>query len=182
MASPTPIQLGRWQPNWIHPRLQSIAPPEFLSRHRSSRLWSATSPAVFSPQIAGFRRRGSWPRCWASTAERSRPPTNAFRRKASSRPGSEAAPWCADRGVQLVLHGHRHVQRKITQIFPPQNGGGPLQVTAVGCGTSLGAEGIDASFNLVTWNPNNKRWSVTFYLDQSGGRFKEIRAASTKID
>jgi hypothetical protein len=22
--------------------------------------------------------------------------------------------WCADRGIELILHGHRHVQRKIS--------------------------------------------------------------------
>jgi hypothetical protein len=41
--------------------------------------------------------------------------------------------WCADRSIQLVMHGHRHVQRKITQVFPAENGGGTSQVTAIGC-------------------------------------------------
>jgi hypothetical protein len=93
--------------------------------------------------------------------------------------------WCADRGVQLVLFGHRHVQRKISKIVPVAIGGGAtigVQVTAVGCGTSLGAEGIPSSYNLVTWEPVSQRWSTSFFLDHSGGGFKEVRVASTTID
>jgi 3',5'-cyclic AMP phosphodiesterase CpdA len=29
--------------------------------------------------------------------------------------------WCADRGIQLILFGHRHVQRKISQVVPVRN-------------------------------------------------------------
>lgn len=59
--------------------------------------------------------------------------------------------WCADRGVHLILHGHRHVQRKITKAVPVPvlSGTDLVPVTAVGCGTSLGAEGIDKSYNLI---------------------------------
>lgn len=91
--------------------------------------------------------------------------------------------WCADRSVQLILHGHRHVQRKISQAVPVQGVHGitPIEVTAIGCGTSLGAEGIPKSFNLITWHPSSARWSSAFYLDRSGGGFKEVRATSTTL-
>jgi hypothetical protein len=98
--------------------------------------------------------------------------------------GDRFVSWCADRGVQLILHGHRHVQRKISQAVPVRgpNGITAVQVTAVGCGTSLGAEGIPNSFNLISWDPRSQRWSSSFYLDRSGGGFKEIRATSTVMD
>lgn len=92
--------------------------------------------------------------------------------------------WYADRGIQLVLHGHRHVHRKITQAVPVQcpTGVTAVEVTAIGCGTSLGAEGIAKSFNLISWDPQSQRWSSAFYLDRSGGGFKEVRVTSTVLD
>jgi len=92
--------------------------------------------------------------------------------------------WCADRGIQLILHGHRHVHRKITQAVPVQcpTGVTAVEVTAIGCGTSLGAEGIAKSFNLISWDPQSQRWSSAFYLDRSGGGFKEVRVTSTVLD
>jgi hypothetical protein len=98
--------------------------------------------------------------------------------------GDRFVRWCADRGIQLILHGHRHVQRKISQAVPVQgpNGVTAVQVTAVGCGTSLGAEGIPKSFNLISWDPESQRWSSSFFLDRSGSGFKEIRATSTVMD
>jgi hypothetical protein len=76
------------------------------------------------------------------------------------------------------------VQRKVSQLVPVHEGGEiiPREVTAVGCGTSLGAEGIPASFNLLTWDSNSRRWATAFYLDRSGGGFKEVRAVSSTID
>jgi 3',5'-cyclic AMP phosphodiesterase CpdA len=92
--------------------------------------------------------------------------------------------WCADRGVQLILHGHRHVQRKMSQVVPVQQNGGikAVRVTALGCRTSLEAEGVPATYNLVTWDPNSQRWSTTFYRDRSAGGFKEVRAISSTLD
>jgi hypothetical protein len=49
-----------------------------------------------------------------------------------------------------------------------------IQVTAVDCGTSLGAEGIPKSFNLITRDSRSKRWSSAFYLDRVSGGFKEV--------
>lgn len=92
--------------------------------------------------------------------------------------------WCANRGIQLILHGHRHVQRKISQLVPVQiaTALAAYQVTAIGCGTSLGAEGYPKSFNLITWDHRSQRWSAAFYLDQSGGGFKQVRVTSTTAD
>jgi hypothetical protein len=88
--------------------------------------------------------------------------------------------WCADRGLQLVLHGHRHVQRKKEKLIP--TAGKELQVTAVGCGTSLGAEGREMTFNLLTWDSQKQRWSVSFFRDRFGGGFQEMRSFSVPVD
>jgi hypothetical protein len=92
--------------------------------------------------------------------------------------------WCANRGIPLILHGHRHVQRKISQVVPVRDGdrADTFHVTAIGCGTSLGAEGMAKSFNLINWDPASRRWSAAFYLDRSGGGFKEVRATSTVLE
>jgi hypothetical protein len=85
--------------------------------------------------------------------------------------------WCLKRGVQLILFGHRHVQRLITLRDLKNH----VLITAIGCGTSLGAEGLPLSFNIVTWSPETQRWGAEFYLDQSGGGFEKVRSTSLEI-
>lgn len=74
--------------------------------------------------------------------------------------------WCARRQITLILHGHKHVQRYFTARIPiDDNGYNVREVTAVGCGTSLGAENYPMSYNIVAWDPASARWSATFYAD-----------------
>jgi predicted MPP superfamily phosphohydrolase len=92
--------------------------------------------------------------------------------------------WCADRGVQLILFGHRHVPRKITQLVAvgDEDQRTNVTITAIGCGTSLGAEGAPLSFNIVSWDPDARRWGAVFYMDEHGGGFKKVRGVSLEID
>lgn len=71
--------------------------------------------------------------------------------------------WCAGRRVGLVLHGHKHVPHLAT-VRPTQG----AEVTVVGCGSSVGAEGKPMCYDLVTIEPATKRWSVSFYQDIRG--------------
>ncbi len=71
--------------------------------------------------------------------------------------------WCAGRQVCLVLHGHKHVPHLAT-VRPTQGG----EVTVVGCGSSVGAEGKPMCYDVVTIEPATKRWSVSFYQDTRG--------------
>lgn len=75
--------------------------------------------------------------------------------------------WCARRGVQVILHGHKHVPRHTNQWvqFDQQY----QEIVAVGCGTSLGAEGKPLSYNLVSWDPASRKWSVSFFADAGDG-------------
>jgi predicted phosphodiesterase len=71
--------------------------------------------------------------------------------------------WCVGRQVGLVLHGHKHVPHLAT-VRPTQGG----EVTVVGCGSSVGAEGKPMCYDVVTIEPVTKRWSVSFYQDTRG--------------
>ncbi|MGH7230230.1 MAG: hypothetical protein ACREJU_02590 [Nitrospiraceae bacterium] len=79
--------------------------------------------------------------------------------------------WCAHRHVPLILHGHKHVQRHVTKKMEWDENGVRCQcdVTAVGCGTSLGAEGLPLAYNILTVVPGSKRWSVAFWSDPGDG-------------
>lgn len=73
--------------------------------------------------------------------------------------------WCAGRRVGLVLHGHKHIPHLAT-VQPAQGQDG--EVTMVGCGSSVGAEGKPMCYDVVTIEPGTKRWSVSFYQDERG--------------
>jgi 3',5'-cyclic AMP phosphodiesterase CpdA len=79
--------------------------------------------------------------------------------------------WCARRDVPLILHGHKHVQRHVEEkvTFLEGNRAVSRQITAVGCGTSLGTEDLPLSYNLVSWDPTRRYWSVAFYADPGDG-------------
>ncbi|ROT43870.1 hypothetical protein CHR62_15250 [Pusillimonas sp. NJUB218] len=71
--------------------------------------------------------------------------------------------WCVGRQVGLVLHGHKHIPHLAT-VRTAQGG----EVTAVGCGSSVGAEGKPMCYDVITIEPLTKRWSVSFYQDVRG--------------
>jgi predicted MPP superfamily phosphohydrolase len=73
--------------------------------------------------------------------------------------------WCVGRQVGLVLHGHKHIPHLAT-VQPTQGDDG--EVTVVGCGSSVGAEGKPMCYDVVTIEPVTKRWSVSFYQDERG--------------
>ena len=73
--------------------------------------------------------------------------------------------WCVGRKVRLVLHGHKHVPHLAT-VQPTR--GDEEGVTVVGCGSSIGAEGKPMCYDVVTIEPDTKRWSVSFYQDERG--------------
>jgi predicted MPP superfamily phosphohydrolase len=73
--------------------------------------------------------------------------------------------WCVGRQVGLVLHGHKHVPHLAT-VRPRPNKSS--EVTTVGCGSSVGADGRPMSYDIVTVEPATKKWSVAFYQDVRG--------------
>jgi 3',5'-cyclic AMP phosphodiesterase CpdA len=73
--------------------------------------------------------------------------------------------WCVVRQVGLVLHGHKHVPHLAT-VQPTRGDDG--EVTVVGCGSSVGAAGKPMCYDVVTIEPDTKRWSVSFYQDERG--------------
>ncbi|MGC5561795.1 metallophosphoesterase family protein [Streptomyces sp. FR-108] len=90
--------------------------------------------------------------------------------------------WCAARDVSLVLHGHRHRSRLVTDSIPVRGVSYHRHdLTTVGCGTSLGAGDSPLSFNVIDWNPQTGSWAVDFQESQpdgSGFRSIAVRASS----
>ncbi len=76
--------------------------------------------------------------------------------------------WCAGRKISLILHGHKHVPRYREEQIQRADGNRQL-ITTVGCGTSLGAEGRPLSYNVVAWDSQRRRWSVSFFADLGDG-------------
>lgn len=83
--------------------------------------------------------------------------------------------WCVDWKIATILHGHKHkaryIEREITR------GRDTINLTAIGCGSSLGAEGTPVSYNMLEWDPNTQRWVVSFLESVNGGAFRETLAA-----
>lgn len=83
--------------------------------------------------------------------------------------------WCMDWNIQTILHGHKHKARYVEREVARNSSSSRL--TAIGCGSSLGAEGSPVSYNLLEWEPNVQRWMVSFYESINGGAFRETVAA-----
>jgi calcineurin-like phosphoesterase family protein len=83
--------------------------------------------------------------------------------------------WCLDWKIKTILHGHKHkaryFEREITK------GSDKMLLTAIGCGSSLGAEGSPVSYNMLEWDPSSQRWIAVFYESVNGGAFRETVAA-----
>jgi UDP-2,3-diacylglucosamine pyrophosphatase LpxH len=84
--------------------------------------------------------------------------------------GDQYAEWCARWGVSVVLHGHKHVPRYEVRTITPE-GGTSHVLPAVGCGSSLGAEGSPMSYGILSWNEARRRWSTSFFESRGGGPF-----------
>ncbi|MDQ0909370.1 putative phosphodiesterase [Streptomyces canus] len=79
--------------------------------------------------------------------------------------------WCAKQKVSLILHGHKHLPRHRREaIF--EDGRFLREITAAGCGASLGKGTERLSYNIITWNPEDERWAAAFYSGAvDGGGF-----------
>lgn len=83
--------------------------------------------------------------------------------------------WCMDWNVKTILHGHKHKARYVERLVMRASDHAVL--TAIGCGSSLGAEGSPVSYNMLEWEPNSQRWIASFFESINGGAFRETVAA-----
>jgi len=83
--------------------------------------------------------------------------------------GDEFVDWCARRGIPLILHGHKHIPRHVCRDIWVEGARQPRNVNAVGCGTSLGAEGKPLSYNVVTYDHDSQRAGVSCFADPGDG-------------
>jgi len=92
---------------------------------------------------------------------------------------SDLHQWCLDWKVRTILHGHKHkaryIEREITR------GTDQMLLTAIGCGSSLGAEGSPVSYNILEWEPKSQRWVASFLESINGGAFRETIAAVSPL-
>jgi len=89
--------------------------------------------------------------------------------------GQQLIQWCADSCIPIILHGHKHRSRFVGQEVEFQ--GSTRLVRAIGSGSSTGVEDKPMAFNWITWHPQQKQWTVTYFADQNGSGFKEKRLA-----
>ena len=97
----------------------------------------------------------------------------------------EFLSWCVGRRVPLILHGHKHLPRYVKDWITWSHGKKTeaREVTAVGCGTSMGAEGMPLSYNELEWSPAVRKWSTAFFSDPGlGTGFEEIYVALHSAD
>lgn len=83
--------------------------------------------------------------------------------------------WCLDWKVKTILHGHKHKARYVEREVKRDSE--RMRLTAIGCGSSLGAEGSPLSYNLLEWAPESQRWVASFYESVNGGAFREVVAS-----
>lgn len=77
------------------------------------------------------------------------------------RNADEIIQWCSDMDINLILHGHKHIQRYVECKI--QNDGTPInKIDSIGCGTSTGTRGNHLSYNLITLN-GNKTYNYSFF-------------------
>lgn len=80
--------------------------------------------------------------------------------------------WCVDWDIKTILHGHKHKARYAERNV--NHAGKQIQLTAIGCGSSLGAEGSPVSYNLLEWDPGKQKWVASFHESTNGGAFREL--------
>jgi len=71
----------------------------------------------------------------------------------------EFITWCANQGVSLILHGHKHRPRHTLDTN---------MITVIGCGSTTGAENTPMSYNVVSLDTATRRWNAEFYQDFKG--------------
>lgn len=80
--------------------------------------------------------------------------------------------WCVDWDIKTILHGHKHKARYVEREV--SHAGKNMLLTAIGCGSSLGAEDSPVSYNLLEWEPTKQKWVASFHESTNGGAFREL--------
>lgn len=93
---------------------------------------------------------------------------------------SDLHTWCADWDIRTILHGHKHKARYVERSVR-RSDQTEVNLTAIGCGSSLGAEGSPVSYNVLDWEPSLQRWVASIYESVNGGAFRE-RLATVSPD
>lgn len=76
--------------------------------------------------------------------------------------------WCAKREIPLILHGHSEIQSTDTVNVKVDDK--DFMIRTVACGTSLGADGKPAAYNVLSWDSVTNNWNVIFFDDNGDGK------------
>ncbi|MFO0780221.1 MAG: metallophosphoesterase [Nitrospira sp.] len=82
--------------------------------------------------------------------------------------------WCATRRVDVILHGHKHIPREVSQWVTFSDGSPAHELRTVACGSSLGAEGTEMSCVKIVWDSTTRKWNTVFYSRGKEGSFKAV--------
>lgn len=88
--------------------------------------------------------------------------------------------WCAQWQISAVLHGHKHIPRYETRRVEPGHPYQSHELTAIGCGSTLGAEGSPLGYCQLDWDPKTSKWSTLFFESRGGGPFVPSHVSVTR--
>ncbi len=74
--------------------------------------------------------------------------------------------WCAEKGVKLILHGHKHVPHHVEARINGEER--DYSIRAIGCGSTTGAGRTPLCYDTISLDREGWRCGVTFYQDASG--------------
>lgn len=75
--------------------------------------------------------------------------------------------WCNDININLILHGHKHLQRYVKcEIIGNRT---TSTIDSLGCGTSTGTGGSFLSYNLISINDRSRQYNYGFFRGKSNG-------------
>lgn len=83
----------------------------------------------------------------------------------------ELHEWCMSWDIKTILHGHKHEARYMTKEI--EGNSETMLLTAIGCGSTLGAGGSPMSYNILEWDANTQMWVASFFESSNGGAFRE---------
>jgi predicted phosphodiesterase len=89
--------------------------------------------------------------------------------------------WCTGRSVSLVLHGHKHIPRRVIAERTARQQ--TKEITVIGCGSTSGVKGSPLCYDVVYLDPDTGRFNIKFFQDDSndGAGFGEVEMVAIDL-
>jgi predicted phosphodiesterase len=94
---------------------------------------------------------------------------------------AEFMQWCTGRSVSLVLHGHKHIPRRVIAERTARQQ--TKEITVIGCGSTSGVKGSPLCYDVVYLDPDTGRFNIKFFQDDSndGAGFGEVEMVAIDL-